>query len=198
MTKATTKRNLAEVPAGERDLISGAVNGRKPTKAAVKKLMLTSRTKMGKARPAKPAPAKAKTARQQIKETVAEVRAANEKAHDRRVENCGQAAAKALDPKAAERELRARITARALKLTGCNFEGIKNVDPAKAKQYAELLASGGVTPKAAEAATGLVERARWRVEDRLKEAGYKLRFERNPERVPGDRATSSLYYLEPA
>ena len=118
--------------------------------------------------------------------------------YERRVENCGQAAAKALDPKAAERELRARITARALKLTGCNFEGIKNVDPAKAKQYAELLASGGVTPKAAEAATGLVERARWRVEDRLKEAGYKLRFERNPERVPGDRATSSLYYLEPA
>jgi hypothetical protein len=80
----------------------------------------------------------------------------------------------------------------------CNFERIKGVEPAAARTYAELLAGNGCTPKEAEAETGLVERARWKVEDRLRAGGFRLEFENNPNRVVGDRATSNVYTIETA
>jgi hypothetical protein len=144
-TNGKAKGDLGQVPAGERDLVSGKPNG----KAPVKKLLLTSRAKMGKAKPAAKKPASAK---QQIKETVAEVQAANEKAHERRVEACGKAAAQAPDVKAAA--LRVRLTNRTIKLVGCDFTSLQGVTPEAAQRYAEMLAAGNVTPRAAETTPG--------------------------------------------
>jgi hypothetical protein len=41
-------------------------------------------------------------------------------------------------------------------------------------------------------------RQRHKVEDRIGAAGYKLRFERNPNRDRSDRLTANLYRLERA
>ena len=180
-----------------------------------------------------------------IKPTVAKVRAENAKAHERRTEVCGPAAAKAesvvltadgqvidaaavAEPKgkarklsltsrakmgaaktrrvpaqakveAAERKLRVRHTNRAAKLAGLDWSSLKGIDAAKAQQYAEMLASGeGITAREAETATGLVMAQRWKVEKVLGAAGYKLRFERNPERDRSDKLTANLYRIERA
>jgi hypothetical protein len=111
----TTKRALGDVPAGQADLISGK---------SAKTLRLTCKAKS----PRRPLSAKA-----QIKETVKQVRAANERAHDARMDACA-AAVEAVSPeaapvapvaasprealiKAAEARLRERMTARQVEIT---------------------------------------------------------------------------------
>jgi hypothetical protein len=94
--------------------------------------------------------------------------------------------------------LRVRLTNRTIKLIGCDFTSLKGVTPEAAQRYAEMLAAGNVTPRAAETASELSMRQRHKVEDRIRAAGYKLRFERNPDRDRSDRLTANLYWLERA
>jgi hypothetical protein len=136
--------------------------------------------------PAKPVAnkaAKPKTARAQVREHVKKVRAANDAAHARRMDACAQAAEAAAG--------RAPVDVSAV-----DFTNITGVEPAAARAYAELLASGkGVTPRESETATGLNVSQRCKVDRRLGKAGYRLHYEPNPERDRADRHTANRYYL---
>jgi hypothetical protein len=117
-----------------------------------------------------------------IRATVKEARAENEAAHVARMDACTQAA------EAARTDLAA-----------LDFDTLKGITVEQALHYAQLLAtSGGITPRAVEDATRLTLRQRCRVDALLGRAGYKLRHKRNPDRVPGDRFTSSLFWIEKA
>jgi hypothetical protein len=236
----TTKREPGNVPQGEHDLVSGRKANGAGNAPAVK--ISTKTVKAAATKDTRPLTGKAA-----IKAELQEVRAANEKAHAKRMADCTEAAEQAepevtrvpmgasgidakskalkltspkkmgaartarpakadpkpaakapVDVKAAVAKLRARQTRPALDVSKCNFKGIRGVEPAAARKYAELLAGDGCTPKQAETETGLVERARWKVEDRLRAGGFRLHFEKNPNRVLGDRATSNVYRIEAA
>jgi hypothetical protein len=133
--------------------------------------------------PVSPAPkARAPKGNASIRAAVKEVRTENEAAHVARMDACTQAA------EAARTDLAA-----------LDLDTLKGITVEQALHYAQLLAtSGGITARAVEEATGLTLRQRCRVDALLGRAGYKLRHKRNPDRVPGDRFTSSLFWIEKA
>jgi hypothetical protein len=182
---------------------------RKPTKAKpVPKLALTSRAKMGAARKISKATKKPLSLRQALRQAQDEVAAAHEQAHVARLDACAQAVEQIVAPviagipgfdgdTAVLAEQVGEPVAPAIELTGVDFSAVKGVDPAAARQYFEMLASGvEVSPREVETTTGLGLRQRCKVDHALYLAGWCLKHRRNPERDKSDRHTANLYWLE--
>jgi hypothetical protein len=126
--------------------------------------------------PVSPAPkAKAPKGKASIRATVDQVRAENEAAHVARMDACTQAAEA---------------------VTG--LSNIKGIESAAACRYVEMLSGDGVTARAVETATGLTMRQRCRIDAALTAAGWRLHYKRNPERDPGDRFSTNLFWIERA